>query len=61
MRGIARWQLSAGRFVKRHRLITIIALGESIVAIGVGASGIAPGAGKVAAAAAGMVITAALW
>jgi low temperature requirement protein LtrA len=45
----------------RHSLIVIIALGESIVAIGVGAAGIELGAGELAAAALGVIVSAALW
>ncbi len=60
-RGIGAWRLSPGHFAERHGLIVIIALGESIVAIGVGAEGIGLGSGELAAAALGVVVSAALW
>src|SRR5919109_1743485 len=47
-------------FAERHRLIVIIALGESIVAIGVGASH-SIDAGIVAAAVLGTTVAAGLW
>ncbi|MGL4339636.1 MAG: low temperature requirement protein A [Rhodoglobus sp.] len=54
------WKLSAEHFAERHRLIVIIALGESIVAIGIGAQqGI--DITVVVAAALGMAVCAALW
>jgi low temperature requirement protein LtrA len=61
LRGIGGWRLSPGHFAERHGLIVIIALGESIVAIGVGAAGIALHAGELAAAALGVIVSAALW
>ena len=61
LRGIGGWRLSPGHFAERHGLIVIIALGESIVAIGVGAEGIALHAGELAAAALGVIVSAALW
>jgi low temperature requirement protein LtrA len=61
LRGIGGWRLSPGHFAERHGLIVIIALGESIVAIGVGAAGIDLGAGELAAAALGVIVSAALW
>jgi low temperature requirement protein LtrA len=61
VRGIGGWRLSPGHFAERHGLIVIIALGESIVAIGVGAAGIDLGAGELAAAALGVIVSAALW
>ncbi|MFF3332274.1 low temperature requirement protein A [Streptomyces sp. NPDC002888] len=53
--------LSPGHFAERHGLIVIIALGESIVAIGVGVTGFAVSAPVVAAAAAGLLVSAGLW
>ena len=47
--------------MERHGLITVIALGESIVAIGVGASGMALEAGVVVGAVLGIALSAALW
>jgi len=61
LRGIGGWRLSPGHFAERHGLVVIIALGESIVAIGVGAAGIALEAGEIAAAALGVIVSAALW
>jgi low temperature requirement protein LtrA len=54
------WRLVAAHFVERHRLIVIIALGESIVAVGVGAEA-GVDAGVVAAAALGIAVAAAQW
>jgi low temperature requirement protein LtrA len=57
--GTAGWRVNAAHFSERHRLIIIIALGESIVALGVGTSEL--GTGVVVAALLGMAVTAALW
>jgi low temperature requirement protein LtrA len=54
------WRLEPGHFAERHGLIILIALGESIVAIGVGAE-VRLTAGIAAAAALGIVVTAAMW
>jgi len=54
------WKLAASHFAERHRLILIIALGESIVAIGAGAQA-GVDAGVVAAAVLGTVVAAALF
>jgi len=54
------WKLMVGHFSERHRLIVIIALGESIVAIGVGAER-SVDAGIVVAAVLGTAVAAALW
>jgi low temperature requirement protein LtrA len=54
------WKLVPGHFAERHRLIIIIALGESIVAIGAGVEG-SLGAGEVTAAAIGVAVAAAIW
>jgi len=54
------WRLSAGHFAKRHALIVIIAIGESIVALGVGASR-ELGTGVIVAALLGLAVAAALW
>ena len=60
VRGSSGWQLVPQHFSERHRLIIIIALGESIVAIGAGAShGI--GAGEVLAAVLGTGVAACIW
>ena len=54
------WKLAPEHFAERHGLIVIIALGESIVAIGVGAE-VSLDAGIAAAAAAGILLTCAMW
>jgi low temperature requirement protein LtrA len=54
------WKLHPSHFAERHGLITIIALGESIVAIGVGA-GHHVDAGVVTAAVLGIAVAGALW
>ncbi len=54
------WKLEPAHFAERHALIILIALGESIVAIGVGAE-VTLTTGIAVAAAAGIVLTAALW
>ena len=38
--GTEGWQVEAAHFAERHRLVIIVALGESIVALGVGAAGL---------------------
>jgi low temperature requirement protein LtrA len=58
MRG---FRVSPEHFVERFGLITIIALGESIVAIGIGAAGLALDAGVLTAAILGVTISACLW
>ena len=58
--GAGGWQLEPAHFAERHGLIILIALGESIVAVGVGAE-VALDWGIAAAAAAGVVLTAAMW
>ncbi len=60
VRGSSGWQLIPEHFSERHRLILIIALGESIVAIGAGAThGV--GAGEVLAAVLGTGVAACIW
>jgi low temperature requirement protein LtrA len=54
------WRLVPGHFAERHGLITLVALGESIVAIGVGAADRVDG-GVVAAAVLGIAVASALW
>ncbi len=54
------WRLVPSHFAERHRLIIIIALGESIVAIGAGA-GIHIGLAEVVAATIGTGIAACIW
>jgi low temperature requirement protein LtrA len=57
--GTEGWRVNAAHFAERHRLIIIIALGESIVALGVGAGKL--GTGVVVAALLGVAVAAALW
>jgi low temperature requirement protein LtrA len=54
------WRIAPEHFAERYGLITLIALGESIIAIGVGA-GFRLGAGEIVAAVLGMVVVSALW
>jgi len=53
------WRVNAAHFSERHRLIVIIALGESIVALGVGTEHL--GTGVVVGALLGIAVAAALW
>ena len=57
--GTEGWRVNAGHFAERHRLIVIIALGESIVALGVGTADL--DTGVVVAALLGIAVAAALW
>jgi len=57
--GTENWRVNATHFAERHRLIIIIALGESIVALGVGTARL--GIGVVVAALLGVAVAAALW
>ena len=54
------WRVAPQHFAERFGLITLIALGESIIAIGVGA-GFDLDAAAIAAAALGIVVVSALW
>jgi low temperature requirement protein LtrA len=59
--GVGRgWRVAPEHFAERHGLITLIALGESIIAIGVGA-GFELDTGVIVAAALGIVVVSALW
>ncbi|WP_435154360.1 low temperature requirement protein A [Haladaptatus sp. DFWS20] len=60
-RGVEGFYVRASHFVERHRLIIIIALGESIVAIGVGATGLLLDSEIVLAVFAGFALIATLW
>jgi low temperature requirement protein LtrA len=57
--GTEGWRVNAAHFSERHRLIVIIALGESIVALGVGTEHL--GTGVVVGALLGVAVAAALW
>jgi low temperature requirement protein LtrA len=59
--GTKDWRVEPTHFCERHRLIIIIALGESIVALGVGAGSLALGAGVISGALLGIALAAALW
>ncbi|MDG5778758.1 low temperature requirement protein A [Haloarculaceae archaeon H-GB1-1] len=63
VRGVSGFKIQASHFVERYRLILIIALGESIVAIGVGvnASGLALTTNVIFAAISGILLVFALW
>ena len=61
VRGVKGFRVNVGHFVERHRLVLIIALGESLVAIGVGAEGLDLGIGVVLAALLGIVLVITLW
>jgi low temperature requirement protein LtrA len=54
------WRLAPRHFAERHRLIIIIALGESIVAIGAGTQ-VGVDAGVLVAAVLGVVVAGAVW
>jgi low temperature requirement protein LtrA len=57
--GTENWRVNAAHFAERHRLIIIIALGESIVALGVSTANL--GTGIVVAGLLGVAVAAALW
>ena len=59
--GTEGWRVEPAHFAERHRLIVIIALGESIVAVGVGASALGLDAGVIAGALLGVAVAGALW
>jgi len=59
--GVEGFHVQVSHFVERHRLIMIIALGESLVAIGIGAEGTSLTPTVVGAALFGMVLIIALW
>jgi len=63
VRGVSGFSIQARHFVERYRLILIIALGESIVAIGVGvnASDLALTPTVIVAALSGILLVFALW
>jgi low temperature requirement protein LtrA len=54
------WRVAPEHFAERHGLITLIALGESMIAIGVGA-GFELGTGVIVGAMLGIVVVSALW
>src|SRR5207253_2330920 len=55
------WTLAGGHLAERNRLVLLIALGESILAIGVTFAGLSWTAAAVAALVVGFVATASLW
>jgi low temperature requirement protein LtrA len=57
--GTENWTVQAAHFAERHRLIIIIALGESIVALGAGTGKLSVGIAT--AAMLGIAVAAALW
>jgi low temperature requirement protein LtrA len=58
--GLAGWRLVPAHFAERHKLVIILALGESIVALGIGAE-VDLSAGVVAAAVLGIALASAVW
>jgi low temperature requirement protein LtrA len=59
--GTSGWQVEPAHFAERHRLIVIIALGESIVSVGVGASTLGLGLGVIVGTLLGLAVAASLW
>jgi low temperature requirement protein LtrA len=59
--GTSGWRVAPSHFAERHRLIVIIALGESIVALGAGAGSLALGTDVITGALLGMAVAACLW
>jgi low temperature requirement protein LtrA len=57
--GTESWRVNAMHFAERHRLIVIIAIGESIVALGVATANL--GTGVITAGVFGIAVAAALW
>ena len=55
------WPLAGGHLAERNRLVLLIALGESILAVGATFAGMHWTAGRASAFAVGFVATAALW
>lgn len=58
--GVEGWKLVPSHFAERFRLVIILALGESIVALGAGAE-VELSAGVIAAAVLGIALASALW
>jgi low temperature requirement protein LtrA len=56
-----RFDIEPAHFAERHSGLVIVAFGESVVAIGIGEAGRTVTAGLVAAAVAGLALSAALW
>ncbi|WP_264554863.1 low temperature requirement protein A [Halocatena marina] len=61
IRGVEGFHVHVEHFVERHRLIMIIALGESLIAIGIGAGGIPLTLTVIGAALLGIILVIALW
>ncbi len=61
VRSLVGFHVRAGHFVERYRLVVIVALGESIVAIGVGVGNLTLAPEVVLAALLGFVLVATLW
>jgi low temperature requirement protein LtrA len=59
--GRAEFRVAPGHFAERHALITIIALGESIIAVGATADGLEPSLRILGVAGVGFAIIATLW
>lgn len=61
VRGVAGFHVDVGHFVERYRLVVIIALGESVVAIGLGAEALELVGTVLLAALLGIVLVVTLW
>lgn len=59
--GRGEFRVAPGHFAERHALITIIALGESIIAVGATADGLEPSLRILGVAGVGFTIIAAMW
>ena len=59
--GMSGWRLQPAHFVERHRLIIIIALGESLIAVGVGARETSFSAAVIVAALLGLSVATSFW
>jgi low temperature requirement protein LtrA len=58
---VSAWRLRPAHFAERHRLIIIIALGESLIAVGVGARETPIGASVIVAALLGLAVATSFW
>src|SRR5205085_4286695 len=55
------FSIGAARFVERHGLVIIVAIGESVVAVGIGAAHLPVDLRLVVVAALGLALSASLW
>ncbi|SFK83049.1 Low temperature requirement protein LtrA [Halogranum rubrum] len=61
VRGVDGFHVTVSHFVERHRLVVIIALGESLIAIGIGAEDLPLDASLVGTALLGITLVVAFW